>query len=217
MENLNMEKLNMEYNSQRELLVISEYGRNIQNLINHTKSIEDKEKRQAFAENVVELMQQMNPQNKNVLEYKEKLWHHFFDIANYEIDVVPPSGKVPVKEDIKMNRQPIEYHEKLRDHRHYGLNVRHLIQKAIEMEDGPKKDGFIEVIAAFMKLAYRNWNKEHYVNDEIIIEDLKHLSENKLKIPDNISFDLLTSSTKPKKRSSFGGSHKSKNKGRRRR
>ena len=77
----------LEYNSDRENLTISEHGRHVQKLINHAMTIEDRAKRQSFVESVVNLMHQMNPQTKNVAEYKERLWKHAFRISNYQLDV----------------------------------------------------------------------------------------------------------------------------------
>lgn len=205
----------MEYNSQKDLLIIPEYGRNIQNLIAFAKTVEDKEKRQHFAEAIVDLMQQMNPQTKNLVEYRNKLWSHLFRIADYDIVVLPPSGEKPTEETSKPVLPEVEYPENLKGHRHYGRNIRILIEKAIKMEEGPIKEGFVENIASFMKLAYRNWSPEHYVSDEMILEDLKVLSDDKLHVSENSSLDLLTFAVRPKKRS-HQNSHRN-NKGRKRR
>ena len=84
-----------EYNSQRTKLQIPEYGRHIQNMIEYAKTIEDKEARQKAANAIVELMNQMVPQGRHVEDYKDKLWKHFFRIADYSIDVEPTSGIKP--------------------------------------------------------------------------------------------------------------------------
>lgn len=208
----------MEYNSQKEHMVIPEYGRNIQNLINYAKTIEDEKQRQQFAEQVVDLMQQINPQSKNVAEYRNKLWNHLFRIAEYEIDVKHPSGTNPTQKDQVIKPQKVEYPTKEKEFRHYGHHVRLLIEKAIEMEDGPVKEGFVENIASYMKLAYRTWNPEHYVSDEIILNDLKLLSKGKLEVSENSSLDTLTSAVKRKRKSSsHRDSGKSNYKKRRRR
>ena len=211
----------MTYNSQEDLLVISEYGRNIQNLVRHTRTIEDAEKRQAFAERVIDLMYQMNPQSRNVLEYRTKLWNHFFVIGGFDMEVTPPSGIKPKPEEVMVKPDRVEYPTKEREFRHYGHYVRKLMEKAIDMEDGPAKDEFVEVIASFMKLAYKNWNREHYVSDEIILGDLKSLSKGKLSVSENSSLDTLTSAVKNKprrnNRSNSGGrsnNRRSNNKGR---
>lgn len=192
----------MTYNSQEDLLIISEYGRNVQNLIRHCKTIEDPKSRQRFAEQLVELMYQMNPQSKNVLEYKNKLWKHLFKIADYDIDVTPPGMEAPSQAEDEIKPDPVDYPVQEREFRHYGHNVRLLMEKAIAMEEGPIKQSFVEVIASFMKLAYKNWNREHYVSDDIILEDLHSLSKGRLKVAENRSLDTLTSAvkTKPQRR-----------------
>lgn len=191
--------LNMEYNSQRELLIIPEYGRNIQRLILHGKSIEDEQEKQEFIEKVVMLMQQMHPQNRNIEDYRERLWKHVFRIADYELTVTPPSGIIPTPEDYKKKPEKIPYPATDARFRHYGNNVQQLIKKALEMEEGPKLEGFIKVIGSYMKLAYKTWNKEHYVSDEIIRNDLLTLSDNKLILPEDTSIDDLANAKKRKK------------------
>ena len=192
----------MTYNTQAEQLVIAEYGRHIQNLVDFNKTIENAEERQAFAEQIIELMQQMNPSSKSTVDYKNKLWKHFFMIANYDIDVKPTSGDLPKPEDRVIRPDRVDYPTVESEFRHYGHNVRLLMEKAIAMEDGPVKDGFVETIASFMKLAYKNWNREHYVSDEIILEDLKSLSKGKLSVAEDKSLDTLTSAVKIKKKRS---------------
>ena len=182
--------LNMEYNSQRELLIIPEYGRNVQRLILHGKDIEDPEERQEFIEKVVLLMQQMHPQNRNIEDYKERLWKHVFRIAEYDLDVSPPSGIIPTPEDYKKKPEKIAYPSSEAKFRHYGNNVQQLINKALEMEESPKLQGFIKVIGSYMKLAYKTWNREHFVSDEVIRENLLTLSNGKLTLPEDTSIDL---------------------------
>jgi hypothetical protein len=191
--------LHMEYNSQRELLVIPEYGRNVQRLILHSKTIEDKEERQAFVERMLDLMQQMHPQNRNIEDYKEKLWKHVFRIANYDLDVTPPSGIIPTPEDIKKKPEIVPYPKSEARFRHYGNNVTQLIKKAVAMEEGVIREGFTKVIGSYMKLAYKTWNREHFVSDEVIKNDLLTLSEGKLILSEDISIDNLADARKRKK------------------
>ena len=198
----------LEYNSQAEKLVIPEHGRHVQQLIRHVHKIEDKAERQQFAEQVIRLMHQMNPHNKNVSEYRNRLWKHFFTIAGHEVDVTPPNGLEiePPKANKRPDRVEYPYHDE--KFRHYGLNVKSLIKKAIEMEEGPIKDGFVETIASFMKMAYKNWNREHYVSDEIVLEDLKVMSGGKLSVPENTSLDTLAKAVRNKRRAKPGqGGH----------
>ena len=194
----------MEYNSEKENLVIPAYGRHVQSLINYTKTIEDDADRQAFAERIVVLMMQMNPQSKNIQDYKERLWKHLFRIADYDIKVSAPEGLVISKEEAQKKPAKIDYPRSKPRFRHYGNNVHFLVEKASKMEDEEKKAAFAISIATYMKLAYKTWSREHYVNDEIIKKDLMSLSNGALKIPENVSLDLTVSPSKTrKKRSGF--------------
>jgi hypothetical protein len=185
-----------EYNSERPNLIIPEYGRHIQKMIEYTKTIEDPKKRQRSAEAIIDLMNQMVPQGRQEEDYVDKLWKHFFRIAEYEIDVTPPSGKKPEQHDLAKDLSTLPYSQTDLKYRHYGKNVNTMIARAIEMEDGPIKDGFIHTIASYMKLAYKNWNKDHYVSDDNIVTDIHIISEGRLTIPDGSNLDLLGNSAK---------------------
>ncbi len=191
---------NMEYNSEKSELIIPEYGRNVQMLIGYAKTIEDDEYRQAFVERIINLMQQMHPQSKNLEDYREKLWKHVFRIADYDINVLPPSGEAPLPEDYRKKPSQVPYPSKTSRFRHYGHNVQTMINRALEMEEGPVKDGFIGVIGSYMKLAYRTWNREHYVSDDIIKEDLVTLSEGKLALKEDAFIDGLANAKNRRRR-----------------
>lgn len=202
-----MNGLDMEYNSSRETLIIPEYGRHVQLLIDHAKKLDDDKLRQQFVEQVVDLMMQMHPQNRNLDDYREKLWKHVYRIAKYDLDVTPPDGKKFTKEELTKKPDPIPYPYKEAKYRHYGFNVQRLIKRAIEMEEGPKKQGFVKVIGSYMKLAYKTWNKEHYVSDDVIKQDLESLSKGVLTLDDNISLDNLSNANRRRKRPSNNGSN----------
>lgn len=152
-------------------------------------------------------MMQMVPQNKNIEDYKGKLWRHLFRIAENDLRVSPPEG-VEMPEDTSGRLFPdqVPYPESEAKYRHYGHNVQTMIKKAIAMEEGPKKEGYMAAIAAYMKLAYKTWNREHYVSDEIIKADLRALSKGQLVIPEDQSLDNLVSKNAHRRR---GGSSNS--------
>ncbi|MFN0213325.1 MAG: DUF4290 domain-containing protein [Saprospiraceae bacterium] len=176
-----MNNLDIEYNTERPDIQFPEYGRSIQEMILHAKSIESPQKRQKTVESIIGLMIQLGPQgNRNMDDYREKLWNHVFALTNYELEVNVPSGIVIRREEDRAMPQPLGYPTTASRMRHYGNSVHALIQKAIDMPDGPKKEGFVEVIASYMKLAYKTWNKEHYVSDDIVKEDLEILSNGQL-------------------------------------
>lgn len=196
---------NMTYNSAKENLTIPEYGRHVQELVDHAKTIEDADYRQRFAERIIRLMMQMTPQNKNIDGYQAKLWRHLFRIADYELEVKAPEGVVipSGEEDTSLKPDMVDYPEQQAKYRHYGHNVQTMIKKAIAMEEGPKKEGFVASIAAYMKLAYKTWNRDHYVSDEVIKADLVTLSKGKLSIASEQSLEnLVNMKNKGRKRHS---------------
>lgn len=205
----------LEYNSSRENLTISEYGRHVQKLIKHAKTIEDKEERQAFVEAIIDLMHQMNPQNKNVAEYRLRLWRHLFRIADYDIDVTAPEEVSASRPEVQSDKVRMHYPQSEFRYRHYGNTIQLMIEKAKEMEDEDMKKAFTEVIASYMKLAYRTWNREHYVNDEIIKGDLVKLSKGALKLDENYVIGNVApskrSQSRPSQRHSKGRKNNNRN------
>jgi Domain of unknown function (DUF4290) len=186
----------LQYNTGLEELIMPEYGRNVQQLVRHAQTIKDHQYRQAFCEQIVDLIQQLYPQSKNIDDYREKLWKHLFHIAKYNLEAYTPSGDVPRPEDAKKKPERVPYPLQDTRFRHYGNNVQVLIRRALEMEPGAIKDGFVQAIGSYMKLAYKTWNKEHFVSDDIIKNDLAILSGNKLSLEDASSIDNLANANK---------------------
>jgi len=180
----------LEYNAIRPHLELPEYGRHIQNIIRHAKEIEDADKRQEYIEVAIELMNQMLPGNKSSKDIEDKLWNHLFFIADYDLDVkVPDTVHIHHKSDIFIKPGDVDYPQKPIRFRHYGWGVQTMIDKAIAMEPGVKRDEFAKVIAAYMKLAYRAWAKEQFINDELIKEDLRKMSKGELDVPEDAFID----------------------------
>lgn len=187
----------MNYNSTRERIRFPEYGRHVQVIIQHARIAEDARERQALAEKAIDLMNFVTNQDKNNAEVQEKLWHHMFIIAQYDLDVVSPYGR-PNQEDEVQPVHKVPYPQKDPKYRHYGNYVMALIKKALEMPEDQKRDSLIFTIGNYMKLAYKNWNKEHYVSDENIKNDLYSISKGKIQLEDEVSLDFLSKAI-PKK------------------
>lgn len=207
----------MEYNSEKENLIIPEYGRHVQNLVDEAKKIEDPAKKQVFMERIVNLMMQIHPQSRNVEDYIDKLWKHVFRIGKYDLEgVITPNGITPTREDAAKRPEMISYPESEAKFRHYGHNVQRLIKKAVSMPEGPKRDGFVAVIASYMKLAYRTWNKEHFVSDEVVKSDLESLSNGELELKEELMQEtqIPTSRRRSNNKRSSGGSNHGKRGGR---
>ena len=200
----------MDYNTSKSKLIIPEYGRNIQQLIEHAKTIEDPDYRQAFVEKIVDLMQQMHPQSRNVEDYVTKLWSHVFLIANYELKVAPPCI-IPSRDEVYKKPERIPYPSSRVRYRHYGKNIQEMINKAIAMEDPEKKAAFTKVIGAYMKLAYKTWNQDS-VSDEVIRKNLSVLSKGELSLPEDADISKLVNPKRTTKRNN-SSSGREQNKG----
>ncbi len=193
-----MNSLKTLYNTDKEEIRFAEYGRLVQDMLLYARRIEDPRQRQQTVEAIVGIMQTLHPiGNRHPEDYREKLWNHVFAIAGYDLDVKPPAGVTIRPMTERPKPEPLPYPAHTAKLRHYGRHVQGLISKAIALPDGLKKEAFVEVIASYMKLAYKTWNKEHYVSDDVIKDDLERLSEGRLRLHEGYnSLDVLASSVK---------------------
>lgn len=172
--------MGLEYNTERSEVKLLEYGRNIQKLVNHIKTIEDKEKRSAYAETLTDLMKQINTNIKGNQDYDQKVWDDLYQISNFELDVDAPFP-MPDKEAIGKKPQRVQYKSSNIRYMHYGRSVEIMIEQAIAMEDPETRESAIIHIGRLMKSFYNTWNKDN-IDDEIILKQIKELSKNQLDI-----------------------------------
>ncbi|MFN8321886.1 MAG: DUF4290 domain-containing protein [Chitinophagales bacterium] len=186
----------MDYNSGRSKLVLKEYGRHVQLIVESCMREKDREKRNIFAKEIIELMGQLNPHLRNVEDFRHKLWDHLFIMSDYQLDVDSP---YPIKkrEEIEAKPKRLPYPQSRIRFKHYGKNVESLVAKAIKTEDPEKQEGFTQCIGNFMKMVYQNYSKDH-VNDETIKSDIKLLSKGQLQISDNVDINSLARANKGK-------------------
>src|SRR6187549_589634 len=168
----------MEYNTIRNQLVMREYGRHIQKMVEHILTIEDPERRQSNAQAVIELMGFLNPHLKNVEDFRHKLWDHLFLIADFKLDVKSPYP-IPTRETLKAKPKPLPYPKRYPKLLHLGKNLEVVINKALKEDNPDKRLGFANAVAYYMKLAYNNWHKE-IVHDDAIQSELSSITEGQL-------------------------------------
>jgi hypothetical protein len=173
----------MEYNTDLPHLVISEYGRNIQKMVDHAMSIADREERNKVARAIIDVMGQLNPHLRDVNDFKHKLWDHLFVISKFQLDVDSPYPK-PSRESFETKPEMLKYPSNHIRYKHYGKNIENMIAKAKDMEDGDMRNAFVEAIANQMKRSYINWNKDS-VADDLIFEQLIVLSKGALAVREN--------------------------------
>ncbi len=168
----------MEYNTTRSKLLMPEYGRNVQRMVEYLMTIEDPAKRLKNAEAIIELMATLTPHLKAIEDYKHKLWDHLFQMTDFQLDVDAPYPP-PTREQLYKKPEPIPYPQSSIPHRHMGKNLEALIQKALAETDPEKKQGLTQAVGYYMKLAYTNWHKEP-VHDDMIKTELAALTNGEL-------------------------------------
>ena len=169
---------NMEYNTTRNHLTIREYGRHIQKMAEYVLTLEDREKRQKNAEALVELMGFLNPQLKNVEDFRHKLWDHLFLITDFKLEVDSPYP-IPTRETLRPKPDPLPYPKRYPKYNHLGKNIEIVIDKALSEENPEKRQGFANSIAYYMKLTYSNWHRE-LVHDDNIQTELSSITDGEL-------------------------------------
>jgi len=202
----------MEYNTTRNKLIIPEYGRNVQKMVEFALTLPDRNERTRFSHLIVSVMGQINPQGSSSGDHLHKLWDHLYYISDFRLDVDSPYS-APEPQIIYGNPAKVEYSTNQIEYRHYGKNISRIIQKAIEFEEGPEKEELIRIIATHMKKSYLTWNRES-VNDQLIVDHLKELSGGKLILADTVTLASTNDILTIQKRKSTKSQVKNKDKGR---
>ena len=170
----------LDYNTQRKQLVLPEYGRHIQKMVQYVMQIEDREKRNEQVMAVITVMGNLNPYLRDVHEFKHKLWDHVQLISDFEINIDSPYP-LPSRESFQEKPKPIPYSTTPIKVMHYGRNIENMLKAIAEREEGAEKQAMIATVAYYMKKQYIAWNKES-VNDELIFRDIKELSGGRINI-----------------------------------
>lgn len=205
----------LEYNSERSKLIIPEYGRHLQKMVEHAITIEDDEERNRVANAIIAVMGNMNPHLRDVPDFQHKLWDQLFIISDFELDVDSPFPK-PSREILEERPEPLEYPQNFPKYRFYGNNIKRMIDEAKQWEEGPLKEALVFTIANHMKKSYLNWNRDT-VEDKVIFDHLKELSNGELNLK-NADEDLSEAANllRSKKKFSKNAPKKSGRKGRKR-
>jgi len=173
----------MNYNTNEKRLVLPEYGRNIQHMVDHCLTIEDRDERNRCANAIITIMGNLFPHLRDVNDFKHILWDHLAIMADFKLDVDYPF-EITKADNLYKHPPRLKYNTSKITYRHYGIIVEQTIQKAIEMEDNPEKDILIKMMANYMKRLYIMWNKDS-VDDRKIFKDLEELSGGKIVLEEN--------------------------------
>jgi Domain of unknown function (DUF4290) len=179
-ENANDVVFNLEYNSERQHLIIPEYGRHLQKLIFQAIEIEDDQERNKLAKYIIQVMGSLNPHLRDVPDFQHKLWDQLFIMSDFQLKVDSPYS-IPTREVLQMKPDILAYPQNHPKYRYYGNNIKYMIDVANKWEEGDLKAALVKVIANHMKKSYLSWNKDT-VTDEVIFEHLYELSDGKLNL-----------------------------------
>lgn len=207
----------LEYNSERSKLIIPEYGRHLQKMVEHAVEIENDAERNKVAKSIIAVMGNMNPHLRDVSDFQHKLWDQLFIISDFKLDVESPFPK-PTPEMLAERPEMLEYPQNFPKYRFYGNNIKRMIDEAKKYDDGPLKDALVFTIANHMKKSYLNWNRDT-VEDEVIFDHLNELSGGKINLK-NTDEDLSEASNllrnKKKNTAKAPSKKNNRNKGRKR-
>lgn len=166
--------MTLEYNTQRPHIILKEYGRNVQKLVEYIRSQPDKAKRTELAATLIELIKQLNPTIKEQGDDTQRLWDDFYIIADFNLDVDGPYP-VPDREVIFRKPDKVEYPSGNVRFKHYGKNIEKLVKEALKIEDSQEREDAIIYLGKLMKTFYGNWNKET-LDDSVILKDIQAMS-----------------------------------------
>ena len=194
-----MEVNELEYNTHMPKMALSEYGRNIQRMVDYAMTIEDREERCRCAQDIIRIMGNLFPHLRDVADFNHKLWDHLAIMSDFKLDIDYPFE--PLRpEDLSSKPEKVPYQNHQTKWRHYGYTVQELIAKACDMEDGDEKQHLLAMIANHMKKSYYMMNKD-VPEDAKIFEDINYLSQGKLQVQEGSMtlVDVKDNGAMPKK------------------
>lgn len=193
---------NLEYNSEREHLIIPEYGRHIQKMVNYATTRETKEERNKLAKAIISVMGNLQPHLRDVPDFQHKLWDQLFIMSDFKLDADSPFEK-PSEEILNLRPDPLQYPQSHPKYRFYGNNIKIMIDVANTWEEGDMKEALVYTIANHMKKCFLNWNKDT-VEDSVIFDHLFELSDGKINLRDSEE-DLSDSSSLLRSKKKYSG------------
>ena len=170
----------LDYNTQLKKLIMPEYGRNVQQMVDHCVALKDREERTRCANTIINIMGNLFPHLRDVDDFKHKLWDHLAIMSDFKLDIDYPY-EIIKKENLYTRPDTVPYALTPIRYSHYGKAIEGMIEKAVEMPDGPERDQLISLLANHMKKSFLTWNKEG-VEDDKILKDLREYSHGKINL-----------------------------------
>ena len=199
---------NMRYNTQEKTLLLPEYGRWVQDMVDYALTIPEKEERQRCANTIVDIMGNMFPHLRDIPDFRHKLWDHLAIMADFKLDIDYPC-EVVKKDVLGIRPDNIPYAKGAIHYRHYGRGVQELVAKAVDYPEGEEKKRLVLLIANHMKKCFLAWNKDT-VDDQKIFDDLREYSNGAIDL-DASEVHLWDQKMLTQQRKGRQGKHRQKN------
>lgn len=203
----------LDYNTQRDKLHMPEYGRHVQKMVEYVASLPDKDKRNEQIQSVVQVMGTLNPQLRDINDFKHKLWDHVHVISDFKIDIDSPYP-TPTRESLATPPNPIPLQKTPVKAAHYGRNIENMIEVIARREDDEVKTYMIKTLASYMKQQYLIWNKDS-VSEETIFNDIYKLSDGRITVPEGIHIGMGMNHSKGHRPQNNKGKQNGSNNGKR--
>jgi len=176
-----------DYNTSRKNLVLPEYGRNIQKMVDIIMATEDRTERNRLAQALINVMGNLNPHLRDIHDFKHKLWDHLAIMSEFKLDIDYPYD-IPVPETFQEKPKIVEYPQSSIRFKHYGKILERMTEYACKLEEGEEKRALIQVVGNHMKKSFLTWNRDT-VDDVVIFNDLKTLSKNQLTLDETYKLE----------------------------
>ena len=185
----------MIYNTQREKMILPEYGRTIQEMVDICLQIEDRSERQICAETIIEIMRTMNPNVRQQPDYEHKLWDQLAILSDYKLDIDYPY-EVIQREEMNAKPKPLKYPMQRIRYRHYGHLTEAFMKELKEMPDSPERTRLTEMIANYMKRSLYNWNRDA-MDERKVAADIDNYTEGNVNLPEAMRFASVSNGHLP--------------------
>ncbi|MBO4463417.1 MAG: DUF4290 domain-containing protein [Prevotella sp.] len=165
----------LDYNTQRQSLLMPEYGREIQKMVEHAISLPDRDERLRCAKTIVKMMETRVPQIRENAGYQQTLWDHLYLMSNKELDIDWPYD-MSEAEHIHAKPEPMARPANSIRLRHYGRLVEELWDRLKQMPEGPERDQLASYTANQMKRDLVLWGHGS-IDDEKVVSDLAEYTD----------------------------------------
>ena len=185
----------MTYNTQREKMILPEYGRTIQEMVDICLQIEDRNERQLCAETIIEIMRTMNPNVRQQPDYEHKLWDQLAILSDYKLDINYPY-EVIQREEMDAKPKPLKYPMQRIRYRHYGHITEAFMKELKEMPESPERERLTEMMANYMKRSLYNWNRDA-MDERKVAADVESYTGGNVSVPEGMRYASVSNGHLP--------------------